>query len=101
MSGLLQTPAGRKCSQSCIACSSDARVVPAVKLAWVAACQQVFWGPSDLFALWHLGHCHDTGRHVCCAFLLTAYLTAGSLCSLLSLLTSPGPVHVYRGTGWY
>lgn len=67
---------------------NDDCVVPAVKLAGVAACQQIFWGPSDLFALWHLGHCHDTGRHLHHAFLLVACLLACSLevCSQ-SLLT--------------
>ena len=51
-------------------CSHEFCVVPAVKLAGIIACQQILWGPSDLFALWHLGHCHDFGRHLRCAFLL-------------------------------
>ena len=67
---------------------NDDCVVPAVKLAGVAASQQVFCGPYDLFALWHLGHCHETGRHLHHAFLLVVCLLACSLevCSQPSLL---------------
>lgn len=96
----VHSPVVHKCSQTCVACTYDACVVPAVKLAWITACQQVFWGPADLLALWHLGYCHDSGRHLRCACSLMICVLAGSLYSLPSLLAKhcTEPVELFWGT---